>query len=65
MMPAISRNWRRTSTTMDWAAVWTALMVRAENTKVSIAPRNSPTSIRGLVRDRSRAVSDFSATIFT
>ena len=40
-------------------------MVRAENTKVSMAPRNSPTSIRGLVRDRSRAASDFSATIFT
>ncbi len=27
-MPGISLNWRRTSTTMDWAALCTALMVK-------------------------------------
>ena len=35
MMPAISLNWRRTSTTMDWAARCTPLMVRAAKRKVS------------------------------
>ena len=65
MMPAISRNWRRTSTTMDWAAFCTALMVKAEKTKVSMAPMNSPTSIKGLVRDRSRASGVFSWTMLT
>ena len=50
MMPAISLNWRRTSTTMDWAAFCTALMVKAEKTKVSMAPMNRPTRTVGLVR---------------
>ena len=34
---------------MDCAAVCTALMVSAENTKVSIAPMNRPTRTDGLV----------------
>ena len=38
----------------DWAAVCTARMVRAENTKVSMAPMNRPTSTVGLVRVKLR-----------
>ena len=65
MMPAISLNWRRTSTTMDWAAFCTALMVKAEKTKVSMAPMNMPTSTVGLVRVKFSISSVFSWTMFT
>ena len=65
MMPAISLNWRRTSTTMDWAAFCTALMVKAEKTKVSMAPMNMPTSTVGLVRVKLSISSVFSCTMLT
>ncbi len=65
MMPAISRNWRRTSTTTDWAAFCTALMVKAEKTNVSMAPMNRPTSTVGLVRVKFSTSSVRSWTIFT
>ena len=39
---------------MDWAAFCTALMVKAENTKVSMAPMNMPTRTVGLVRVKLR-----------
>ena len=39
---------------MDCAAFCTALMVKAEKTKVSIAPMNIPTRTVGLVRVKFR-----------
>ena len=65
MMPLISRNWRRTSMTMDWAAFCTALMVKAENTKVSMAPTNMPTRTVGLVRVKFSVSVVFSWTMLT
>ena len=50
---------------MDWAAVCTAFMVRAEKTKVSMAPMKSSTSIRGLVRVRSSTSGVLVCTMFT
>ena len=65
MMPGISLNWRRTSTTMDWAAFCTALMVKAVNTKVSMAPMKVPTSTVGLVRVKFRFSAVRSWTMLT
>ena len=65
MMLAISRNCRRTSLTMDWAARCTALMVKAENTKVSMAPMNRPTSTVGLVRLKLSTSTVLVCTMFT
>ena len=50
---------------MDWAAFCTALMVKAEKTKVSMAPMNMPTSTVGLVRVKFSISSVFSWTMFT
>ena len=50
---------------MDWAAFCTALMVKAVNTKVSMAPMNSPTRTVGLVRVKFRISSVFSWTMLT
>ena len=51
--------------TMDWAAFCTALMVKAENTKVSMAPMNMPTSTVGLVRVKFSVSVVFSWTMLT
>ena len=40
--PGISRNWRRTSSIISWAARPTASMVRAANRNGSMAPRKRP-----------------------
>ena len=65
MMPGISLNWRRTSTTMDWAAFCTAFMVSAVKTKVSMAPMKRPTRTVGLVRVKFRISSVLSWTMLT
>ena len=49
MMPGFSRNWRRTSSTMPFAARPTAFIVRAQNTNTLIAPTNMPTSTFGFM----------------
>ena len=64
-MPGISRNCRRTSTTMDCAAFCTALMVKAVKTKVSIAPTNTPERTVGLVRVKFRFSAVRSCTMLT
>ena len=49
MMPLISRNWRRTSSTMAWAARDTAPMVSAANMNGIMAPMKIPATISGSV----------------
>ena len=49
MMPLISRNWRRTSSTMAWAARDTAPMVSAANMNGIMAPMKMPATISGSV----------------
>ena len=48
--PGISRNWRRTSSTMPWAARPTACIVSAEKINGSIAPITRPTRTWGCKR---------------
>ena len=48
--PGISRNWRRTSSTIPAAARPTAVMVKAATRKGSIPPMKRPTTTSGLVR---------------
>ena len=49
MMPGISRNCRRTSSTMPCAARPTAFIVIAQKTKVAIAPAKTPISTFGFI----------------
>src|SRR6476661_4231207 len=49
MMPGISRNWRRTSWTMDMAARPTAAMASEEKMKGIMAPMNTPASTGALL----------------
>ena len=49
MMPLISRNWRRTSSTMACAARETAPIVKAANMNGIMAPMNTPATMMGSV----------------
>ena len=48
-IPAISRNWRRTSTTIFWAARPTAFIVSPQNRKAIIEPMNMPARTIGFM----------------
>ena len=56
--PAISRNWRRTSSTTLWAARPTEFMVSAAKMKGRHAPMNRPTSTTGFIREKSSKVTE-------
>ena len=53
MMPGISLNCRRTSTTTELAARPTAVIPMEPNKKGSIPPMNRPTTTKGLVKEKS------------
>ena len=50
MMPRISRNWRRTSSTILPAALPTAFKAMEQKTKVNMAPKKKPTRTFGFMR---------------
>ena len=44
------RNWRLTSSTIDWAALPTAPIVSPQKRKAAMPPINAPTSTFGFIR---------------